>query len=187
MSAAAKKVNLLVREGFEYTTLGRVLTWALSAGRVIVILTELVVIAAFLSRFWLDRVLTDLNEANNNKRKQIEASGRFENDFRALQDRLVNYKKLAQKTEDSAKISQIASLLPADVSLKRISISKKDLQVTGFSLSEGGLAGLIKGLADSKKYENVQLDGLSLSTEGQQGFVFTIKGTVAGKAKEAKK
>src|SRR3990167_9181041 len=83
-----KTINLLVLEGFEHSPVGKVLHWLLSAGRTIVIFTELIVIISFLSRFWLDRTLTDLSEQNNNKRAQIEASRQFEENFKSVQQRL---------------------------------------------------------------------------------------------------
>ncbi|MBI2590907.1 MAG: PilN domain-containing protein [Candidatus Blackburnbacteria bacterium] len=183
MSTSTKKINLVLKEGFENSTLGKILSWSLSAGRLIVILTELVVILAFLSRFWLDRTLTDLNESNTNKRKQIEASSSFEANFRNIQDRLANYQKYAFKTNNDAKIAQIASLLPADVTLTKINLSKKDFQISGISLSESGLSGFMKGISNSPPFKNVVLSSLNLATDGQQGLVFTIKGSIAQEAK----
>ena len=63
--AARKKssrINLLPQEEFAASTLGRILAWILSTFRILVIMTELIVILAFLSRFWLDARTTDLNE-----------------------------------------------------------------------------------------------------------------------------
>ncbi|OGY09924.1 MAG: hypothetical protein A2782_04450 [Candidatus Blackburnbacteria bacterium RIFCSPHIGHO2_01_FULL_43_15b] len=175
---APKKINLILKEGFENSTLGKVLAWSLSVGRIIVILTELVVILAFLSRFWLDRTLTDLNESNTNKRKQIEASSIFEANFRNIQDRLANYQKYAFKTNDDALVAKIASLIPSDVTLTKINLTTEDFQISGISLSEAGLAGFMKGLSDNTPFGSVTLSSLNLATEEQQGLVFTAKGTL---------
>ena len=53
MSARKEEINLLPQKGFEATTAGRILAWILSTFRIIVIITELLVMVAFLSRFWL--------------------------------------------------------------------------------------------------------------------------------------
>ncbi|MBI4028999.1 MAG: PilN domain-containing protein [Candidatus Blackburnbacteria bacterium] len=182
--AAPKKINLILKEGFENSTVGKVLTWSLSVGRVIVILTELVVILAFLSRFWLDKTLTDLNESNTSKRKQIEASANFEANFRSIQDRLKNYQKYASKTNDDTLVAKIASLLPSDVTLTKINLSNKDFQISGVSLSEAGLSGFMKGLSGNTPFTGVILSSLNLATEGQQGLVFTVKGTLPQKEKK---
>lgn len=184
MSASKKKVNLLVREGFEYTSLGRILAWSLGAGRVIVILTELIVVLAFVSRFWLDRTLTDLNAENASKKLQIEASSRFESDFRNAQARLSSYKKLSTSSLSSAIVGEITALLPRDVSLSKISLSDGDITIEGISLSESGLAGFIGGLQSSTSFSRVTLANVSISTEGRQSLVFSIRGSVGENKKE---
>ena len=55
-------VNLLPKDAFESSTFGVVLEWALAFGKWVVILTQLVVMGAFLWRFGLDRKLTDLRK-----------------------------------------------------------------------------------------------------------------------------
>lgn len=173
-----KRVNLLIQEDFEHTTLGRILNWSLSAGRVIVIITELIVILAFLSRFWLDRQLTDLNEQNNFKKNQIEAQASFEQDFRKAQKTLAAYKKLTETQILVAdKIKKISAALPADVSLDKVSFVgvDNDLQISGLSLSEAGLAGFIKALEDSGQFGETKLAEVSLGLETQQVLKFLVK------------
>lgn len=179
MSSAKKRINLVPREGFEFTTTGRLLSWSLSIGRIVVITTELVVIIAFLSRFWLDKTLSDLHESNDSKQKQVESSRIFESDFRSAQFRLANYKKIAIKTNDFGKVRKIATLLPSGVTLNKIALTQKDFSVGGVSLSEEGLAGFMKGLSDNPDFNSVGLVSLSLTTEGQQGLLFTVKGNLS--------
>jgi hypothetical protein len=66
-----QEINLLPREEFEKKPIGKFLTWALSIGRYIIIFTELIVILAFLSRFKLDRDLSDLNQSIREKQAVI--------------------------------------------------------------------------------------------------------------------
>ena len=63
MPAKTVDVNLLEKDDFSESPIGRIVTWAITYGRYIMILTEIVVLLAFISRFSLDRKLTDLNEA----------------------------------------------------------------------------------------------------------------------------
>ncbi|MBI2268002.1 MAG: PilN domain-containing protein [Candidatus Blackburnbacteria bacterium] len=187
MSASKKrKVNLLIQEGFEHTLLGKILNWSLSVGRVIVILTELVVIVAFLSRFWLDRTLTDLNEANGGKKKQIEASQKFENEFKNAQEKLSFYKKtISSQPRLASLVTEGASLLPPGVVLTTISLKDQDVVFSGEALSEEGLAGFVKSLKASTNLKDVTLSSISLETEGQQTLKFTTKASL--KTKEVKK
>ena len=56
-------INLLPKDSFESSWAGRVLSWALAFGKWTVIVTQLVVIGAFLFRFGYDRKLTDLRRS----------------------------------------------------------------------------------------------------------------------------
>lgn len=182
MSAPVNKsINLIIKEGFEHTQLGKLLDWLLSAGRTIVVITELIVIAAFLSRFWLDRTLADLNEQNTAKKNQIEASLMFEKDFRNIQTRLTLYKSIdAGKTNAVKLVKDITSLLPSGVILSNISFSENQLTLRGNSLSEGGVAGFVIAL-DKSDYKNSVLSEVSIETAGQQTISFIIKVPLFGK------
>lgn len=173
--AAPKKINLLTQEGFEHTKLGRALNWALSAGRIVVIVTELVVIVAFLSRFWLDRTLTDLNSQNLALQTQVEASAEFEKQFRSAQERLSTYQKIAREENiNSELVKKISLLLPADVSLTSILFSENEIDIKGIALSEAGLAGFVKALDDSPEFENPVIRDISLDTSFGQIINFTV-------------
>lgn len=180
MSAQKKTINLLVKEGFEYTTTGHILHWLLTAGRTIVILTELVVIIAFLSRFWLDRMLTDLSEKNNIKRVQVEASKSFESDFRSVQERLDIIKSIQlSNSSPSQIIKTVSSFLPTEVTLTDLVVTKEQqVVIRGISSSESGVAGLIATLQGSKKFKNVVLNDVNLDTKGSQIIRFEIKSDI---------
>lgn len=174
MSAPKKhKINLLPKEDFENSALGKLLNWALSAGRIIVILTELVVIGAFLSRFWLDRKLTDLLEENTSRKIQVEAFSSFEEEFKTTQNRLTAYKKLDETKKDTVSLLETtSSLLPAEVSLTSISSLENQVTIKGISLSESGIAGFIKALTSNEEFEKVTLNDISLGPS--QELVFSI-------------
>lgn len=171
-----KKINLLVQEGFEHSQIGKVLSWLLSAGRAIVIVTELVVITAFLSRFWLDRQLTDLLEENQAKKAQVEASATFEKDLRDLQARLTAVKEFEQiKLSPTAYVREITKTLSAEVVLTDISYSEGVFSVSGTSLNEAGIAGLIKNLEPSEKFSNVSLASISLDKNTTNLIKFSLR------------
>jgi hypothetical protein len=88
INKSAKHINLLPQDDFQTTGIGRVLKWALSTFRVMVIVTELVVMSAFLSRFWLDSKNSDLNEAMGIKKAQVMAYKEVEKEFRSYQTKL---------------------------------------------------------------------------------------------------
>lgn len=174
-----KKVNLLAQEGFEHTSIGKALNWLLGAGRIIVILTELIVIIAFLSRFWLDRQLTDLIEENKAKKSQVQASSKFETDYKNLQSRLAAIQALEQqKISPSTYIKESAKLLPAGVILSSTILDKNKMSFDGLSLNEAGLSGFMRLLEESDKFANVNLSGISLDKSTIGAIKFTLSAEI---------
>ncbi|MDO8503691.1 MAG: PilN domain-containing protein [bacterium] len=175
--AAQKKINLAILEGFENTTLGRIVKWALSAGRTVVVLTELLVILAFLSRFWLDRQIVDLNEQNAAREAQVKAQSSFEAQFRQSQNQISEFEKLIKSKQGVAEtVQDVAKLLPSDVSLVTISFTEGKFQLHGVALSEGGLAGFVKALEGSGKYAGATIKDIALGTGGAT-LNFLIEGS----------
>src|SRR3989344_9329514 len=72
----------------------RFILWTLSAGRLIIILTEILALSAFLYRFSLDRNLIDLNDKIKNEEIILNYLKKNEENFRSIQDRLSTIDKL---------------------------------------------------------------------------------------------
>ncbi|MBI4059035.1 PilN domain-containing protein [Candidatus Microgenomates bacterium] len=172
MPVRKKSISLLPQDEFAASPLGRVLTWALGAGRVIVIITELAVILAFLSRFWLDRRLTDLNEQIDAKSHLVAASSNFENQFRSLQNR-INLVAQKQNKDDLFKIvNNIVTLIPPEVKLTQLTVNQEDIQITGLGLSENGIARFLNKLNNAKLGE-AKLTQLATG-EQESGIKFSL-------------
>ncbi len=169
------RINLLPQEEFEASTFGRVLTWALSSFRIIVIVTEMVVMLAFLSRFWLDARMTDLNELIKARQAAIVAQALFEKQFRLLQTRLKIFDALSQEPSTSGMLSLIASYLPSDVFLSNLSKNGDSIQVRGLSASERSIAQFVANLEASSTFAEVTLSDVEESSEDKTLLAFTLK------------
>src|SRR3989344_871361 len=115
MPAKPIAINLLGQEDLKHTAQGRIIGWALTYGRYIMIGTEIVVLLAFISRFSLDRRLTDLKEEISQKQAILEANISLEQDIRLLQDTLGKIKLTT--TNQSAPLDALTLLqavLPSD-------------------------------------------------------------------------
>ncbi|MFZ5932485.1 MAG: PilN domain-containing protein [Patescibacteria group bacterium] len=169
------QINLLPEEEFEGTTFGRTLRWAMSSFRIIVIVTEMVVMVVFLSRFWLDARNADLNDLIKQKVAVLSAQSDFERQFKNTQKKLKIFASLSQEEGFvSETLSALTSLLPPDLSLSAFSFNKESVQVKGVSGSETGIAQFIANLENSPRFEKVTLVGVD--TADQEGqFTFTVK------------
>lgn len=169
-----KTINLLPQEEFETSTLGRVLKWAMGTFRIIVIVTELVVMGAFLSRFWLDAQNSDLNDSIGIKSAQISAQSDFEKQFRSIQNKLNIFTSLANEPQPSGKLNIISSKVPPDIVLSGISIGDTSAQLKGTAGSEVGIAQFLSNLQTEKTLKTVELGSLSTTENNALLTVFTL-------------
>jgi len=181
MSARKTKIEFLPQEDWEKGTWGRILKWALTIGRHIVIFTELIVILAFLSRFKLDKDLTDLGEEIKQKQAIIQASTQFEKKFRFLNKKIKVIKDLKMSRLQSGPIlEEIATLIPIDVYLSNFSVSGKDVVLDAIAFSEGGLATFLKNLKESSRFKGLTLSQIALGPETEAEIKVQLRGKIGG-------
>lgn len=172
--AKNKSINLLPQEEFDASVVGRVLKWAMGTFRIIVIVTEIVVMGAFLSRFWLDAQNSDLNDNIAIKTAQISAQSDFENQFRALQNKLSIFKQLAGVPQPSDKLNSIASKLPTDVVMSGMSVTDSSAGLKGSAPSELSIAQFVSNLQSDKSLKSVDLGSLSTPENNPSLTIFTV-------------
>lgn len=180
MAAPKSEIEFLPQEEWEKTSFGKFLKWLLTVGRYIVIFTELIVILAFLSRFKLDRDLTDLYEQINNKQQIIQSYADFESDFRFLQKQLSTIQGLRKEQLQTKQLmEEIATLTPIDVYFSDLTISGNKASFTANALSEAGLATFINNLKRSGHFSNLEIGNLAFGTGEGVGISFTLKSQIS--------
>lgn len=168
-------INLLPQEEFEASILGRILRWATGSFRIIVILTEMIVMGAFLSRFWLDAQNSDLNDNIKVASAQISAEKDIEDTFRRVQKKLDVFKVITSPTAFSVKVDSISSKVPADVTLSSVSIDPTGSEIKGSSTSEVGIAQFVSNLQTDTSFKTVELGNVGSSQSNQGQTDFSIK------------
>ncbi len=169
-----KSINLLPQEEFNISTTGRILSWATGTFRIIVIITEIVVMGAFLSRFWLDAQNSDLKNSVKIKSAQIAAQSDLEKRFRSVQSKLNIYNQIASSQNASNKVNEIASMLPSNIVLSGITVAEGSAQIKGVSGSDIDIYQFIANLQADKSLKNVDLGQISSSENGSIGTIFSI-------------
>jgi hypothetical protein len=159
---AKKEISLLVDQSFDFTLTGRVVGWLTTIGRFIVIFTELVVIGAFISRFWLDRKNSDLSADLRQKRAILESASEFENDFRAVQDQLSKGVVLAAQSGDLAfPLTTVAQKIPDDIVVDdykfNVSSDRQTVSLSILVYSESSLAQFINNIVNDPSIESVRV------------------------------
>lgn len=173
------EVNLLAGEDYENQIQGKFLRWALTWGKRVVVLTELVVILAFLSRFWLDTTVADLNDKIIQKKTIVSSSADSENRFRTIAARIDRATKVENAVSVLTVYDQMVMLIPPSVVLSQVNVSSTVVSMAGTG-SEIVLAKLVKDFQNSKNFLNINLDKISKQT-GSNEVAFTLKADYAGK------
>ena len=174
--AAQIKINLVPKDPFFSTIVGKVLKWSLSAGRYVVIFTELVVIMSFIARFTLDRKVTDLNSSINQKKQIILSYGDIEENFRTAQEKISQYKQTEQETNIVDTFANLSKIMPDGITLNELAIKPTSVIISGKTLSQTSFNLLINNLQISPNFSKIDVN----SESGILGPSFQIVITIAG-------
>jgi hypothetical protein len=174
--AAKHTVNLLPKDSFEESSLGKFIKWATSIGRLIVVFADLIVIGSFLSRFYFDTKLADYHDDIKEKQAIVDATSQFENTFRAIQKRLSLIKALSlKKIDGEKKATFLNEVVPKEVSLSDTSITDDRITLSGTSLNQLGIAILIRNLLASPEVKNVNVSQFVVGDRENTGEIkFTL-------------
>ena len=112
MLPANIEINLLPKDPFLESPLGKILQWALSAGRYLVIVTELVVVISFATRFSLDRRVTDLNSAIHQKQIIIQSYGDLEERVLTVQKKIDSFAQVEQQFNLAEAFPPLSEIVP---------------------------------------------------------------------------
>jgi hypothetical protein len=176
MPAQLSKINLLPQSEFEQSFWGRFLKWAVTTGRYIIIITELAVILAFLSRFKLDEDLRNLNEQINTQVGFLDSQAANENQFLSLQKKLnLVDLMLTERQPAGEAMDYVITNLPADVVLSNLAIKRNETLVTASTLNEDAMGKMLSVFSKDPNWKSVDLTEI----EGDQtyGIRFTVSAT----------
>ncbi len=147
----------LVKKRLSFTD--KFLKWAMSAGRVIVILTEIVALSAFLYRFILDRQLIDLHTQIKQEQAIINFSKPSEDKYRNLQDRLTVAARFSQLEQDEARIlKDVLNLTPSTAVINNLTSSDTTIKISASFSQIADLGAFIDSLKSYPSIASVSID-----------------------------
>ena len=176
MAVAKKKteINLLPADKFAVSAFGRILNWLLSTFRFITIVVELLVMTAFLSRFWLDARNSDLSDEMEQKVALLASAQEFEQEFNAVKEKINIYTSISA-SEDSVltALKKIPTILPEGITLDSLSLAADGTRLSGSAQTEEQISQFLVNLGSIKEYENPLLTQVSVDEETQL-YLFKI-------------
>ncbi len=164
---------------------GKFLKWALSWGKRIVIVTEAIVILAFLSRFWLDTTAADLAEKITVKKNVITASANFEQKFRSLSKRVSEASVIEKQVSPIEVLDKVNAMVPKNATITQLSLSATGVNMSGTS-DEQSLALLVTAFRNSPDFTDLYVDKIT-KTSPSQLIDFAMRATyIKGETNEKK-
>ncbi len=170
------KINLLPKEEFDETLAGQFLKWALTYGRYIIILTQIVVLGVFFLRFKLDREHVDLKESIQQKQALLSSVKEVEDEVRIIQDRLFQIKTIESKQYVVANVlTFLQDITPTDISYKDIAISEDKFSLIGNGKNLRNLSSLLLYLKQSNRFKEITLDDIQRKLDGTITFKVGVR------------
>lgn len=169
------QINLLPKDSFEFSGLGKFLNWAMTSGRVLVVLTEFVVLLAFGSRFYFDKKLNDITETLDQKLEQISSYAEIETQMRTILAKQAPINTfLNNNIKFSKKYDDLTAIVPFGVKLEKVFLDQNTLRFIGKSDTELGFALLLRKMKsmNSLSYINIKDVGFDQNTKA---VTFTIQ------------
>lgn len=179
MAAKTVDVNLMPGEDLEERPGGKFLKWALSWGKRIVIVTEGIVILAFLSRFWLDTTVADLGEQIISKKNIVEASANFESKFRSTTERITKAKQIDSQVSPLTILDQTRALVPTRVVVTQMAVSGSGVNFSG-TADEQSLALLVTAFRKSADFTDLTVERIT-KTSPSLTIDFSMRATFVKK------
>ena len=176
--AQFNEINFLPEDPFFATTLGRVIRWALTAGRYMVIFTELIVIVSFATRFKLDRQRTDLNQSIAQKMAVIESYGDLEERFKSIQARLNYFKQVQNQKIDTDFFLYLNKVIPSGIKIEKLTITHDTISVAGVVPSQEQFNTLIANLRQSRYFDQVSVGKIEKNAKTQE-FSFQFNAQIS--------
>ena len=177
MPAQKKKINinLLVKE--EAGSFSKqFLSWALTYGRYIIIITQITVLAVFFLRFKLDRDHTDLKETVSQKQAIVESVADLETDFRRIQAKLANIRLLTTNQNILSKVLYfLEENVPSDASFGLISLTPDEIGFNATVSSLRSFSFILKQLQKDNKFIEVTLEDIARRSDGRIEFKVKAK------------
>lgn len=104
--------------------------WALTFGRLLVIIVEIIAFSAFIYRFYLDRLINDLNDEIEGKQAIVASLKTQEELYRNTQARIALAKELTKKSGTNINVlNDIVGFTPPDITFSTFSINDNKLSI----------------------------------------------------------
>ncbi len=177
---AAPEININLMPSEEPSgTLGTATHWALTVGRYLIIITEIIAIAIFILSIKLSTDKQGLKEDIQYKSSQVSAQNVLETEFRLVQQRVNEIKKQrSDHFENNLVLTEFLKLLPKGMELKTLNIEEQEISFSGSFKTPKQLQTLISAFSESEKLVGLDISELESPSEQSKNYKFSAKSLI---------
>jgi len=171
MAEKIQTINLLPKK--DTSLLNQFLDWALTIGRLLIILTEMVALGTFIYRFGLDMQLVNLHDKIKSESFIVDNFKDAEAKFRDAQDRLATvkqYNAVAHTTTDA--FTKITKLGQSIVTFQDIAVSTQDAKIVIEARSASALSQFVNSLKNDPDITSISIDKITNETDTAEITVY---------------
>ncbi len=168
------RINLTLRA--RKTLQNAFFKWATQAGKLIIIMTELIALSALGYRFFIDRKIIDLNDQIKQELSFIEVQQDREAEFRNIQEKLSYIKSIEEKNQIRFQtVDKVNDAISRGVfTTDNLAINDKRIEFEGSSLSIFSIYNFIEDLKNDPNILAITLDEVTSTSQGIR-FSLTIE------------
>lgn len=163
MVKKSTSINLIKTDKNELVN--QVINWALTIGRILIIVVELIALSAFLYRFILDNQLRDINSRIKQEQQILSIQQRKEATYRNLQERLSLEASIMNQGKEKTKlITDILALSPEGINFTSLTYSKNQMNIQLNTTSVFPLNIFINSLREYPLTDSISIDTIENHT-----------------------
>jgi len=152
-------INLVKNK--QIPTFDKFIDWTLTIGRLIVILTEIVAIIAFIYRFSLDEKIVNLHSVIKQQQSIISVLKNDESKYRNLQDRIALASTFSTKSNSfDRNTTDIISLIPDQARIINFILNKDQIKLKVDITSISSLENLVNSLKGYSGIKSINIDNI---------------------------
>lgn len=169
-----RELNLLPREDLGNTVSGQILSFALSYGRYIIILTQIAVLSVFFMRFKLDRDHNDYKERVSQRQSIVQSMSEIEKEVRRIQTKLVFIKKITVNQNLYEEILTFFSTsMPSEVRFSSLSLESGGTNMISIKGAAPTLAifnSFLQIIQSDNKFRDLTIESLTRKSDNSVEF-----------------
>ncbi|MDP2721089.1 MAG: hypothetical protein Q8O75_04065 [bacterium] len=159
---------------------GGAVHWALTVGRYLIIITEIIAIAIFVLSIKFSSDKQNLKENIKSLTRQVSVQKDFEREFRTAQQRINGVKVLkSAHFENTFVVDEFLKLLPQGITLGSLKLDEAEISFSGSFTTPQQLRTLIYAFSQSEKLVGFDISELNSPSEKNKEFTFSASAVIS--------